>query len=434
MSSDLSREEKKTISRVWYCLMMKKKIRVRTVHDEILKEMLSESQLKDPKISEQVEKLGKYCIETKIEEGRVRALNLLEELRYVKKTNEKIYRVYLNYVAHLYVPNVDPNGGLGISVNSKSTYTHFDFYEDEYRLFFNTAREFKNAKQSGRHSHITDLNIGISFRYETEVYEVNDDFFDAMMLKVTDDGRLEGNFAEPMVTSSYNGKKFTESKNWKLLSEFTEEQFLKGGREIRKEVKKLSWKKEQIGIIEGFDKKMYNMQKHARKRKQEKIYPSPPNFFGRGLYSYENTMARIFEDAVSEYLRNNEHYHTTTRYRPSKLKKEFDVLGEKGSMKNKKILVCEIKLRISKNPITKDELDYFNQKATEFKQMKQNDNASFDFWFVTNTKNIEPNAKEFLHKTKTRFMVAKLPKNWDRQADWGISKISEYYKIKTRKT
>ena len=61
-------------------------------------------------------------------------------------------------------------------------------------------------------------------------------FFDAMMLKVTDDGRLEGNFAEPMVTSSYNGKKFTESKNWKLLSEFTEEQFLKGGREIRKEV------------------------------------------------------------------------------------------------------------------------------------------------------------------------------------------------------
>ena len=145
-------------------------------------------------------------------------------------------------------------------------------------------------------------------------------------------------------------------------------------------------------------------------------------------------MARIFEDAVSEYLRNNEYYHTTTRYQSSSLNKEFDVLGERGSMKNKEILVCETKLRINKNPITKDELCDFYQKAAEFKQTNQSNNTSFDFWFVTNIDDIEQEAKEFVHKTKIRFMIAKLPENWERRANWGITEILEYHKTKTKKT
>ena len=430
MNVVFSSEEKKTISRIWYRLMMQKKIRVRTIHDEILKEMLSESQLKDPKVNEQVEKLGKYCIETKLETKFIKALNLLEELGYVTKTNEKVYRVYLNYAVHPYAPHVYPDGSLGIWVKSHTTHTNFDFDEDQCKLFFNTVDKFQNERQSGRHSHITELNKGIRFSYKTEAYEVNDDFFDAMMLDVTNAERLDGNFVEPGIRRKYKGEETTESKIWKPLSKFTEEQFLKDINEMRKKVKKLPWKKEQIGIIKGFDGRMYNIQESAAKRKPEKVYPSSPDFFDRGLYSYANTVARIFEDAVSEYLRNNEHYHTTTRYSPGNLSNEFDVFGERGSMKNKKILVCETKLRIGKKPIIKAELDCFNQKAAKLKQINWNGNVLFDFWFVTNIRNIEPEAKKFLHRTKIRFMVAKLSNNWERRADWEITKISEYYKAK----
>ena len=433
MNNILSSEEKKTISGVWHRLMIQKKIQVTTRHNEISKEMLSEIQLKDPKVNEQVEKFGKYCIESKINTQRIRALNLLEELGYVKKINKKIYRIYLNYEAHPYVPNVCPDGNLEILVNSNITHTHFDFDEDECKLFFDTVNKFQNEIRSGKHSHIASLNKGINFHYKTDVYEVNDDFFDAMVLEVTDVGRLEGNFAEPVIRCTYKRKEIIESKNWRRLSKFTEEQFLKGSDEMNKEVKKLSWKKEQIGFIEGFDKRMYSIQKPTGESKPKKMYSWSPDFFGRGLHSYENTMARIFEDAVSEYLRNNEYYHTTLRYSPSDLNGEFDVFGERGSMKNKEILVCEAKLRIGKKPISKSELDWFNQKATKFKKINQKDNVSFDFWFVTNIRNIEPEAKKFLHRTKIRFMVAELSKNWERQADWEITKILERYKIKTKK-
>lgn len=160
--------------------MMQKKIRIRTRDDEISKEMLSESQLEDPKVKEQVEKFGKYCTETEIEAKNVRVLDLFEELGYVKKTSEKVYKVYLNYAAHPYVPHVYPDGGLGIWVSSQTTHKQFDFYEDQYKLFFETAKEFKSEQLSGQHSHISELNIGLRFSYETEVYEVNDDFFDTI--------------------------------------------------------------------------------------------------------------------------------------------------------------------------------------------------------------------------------------------------------------
>ena len=435
----LSEEEKKAIVDVWYTLMKKKKIRVRTVRDEISKEMLSETQLRDPKINEKVKKYGKYSIESTIQDSSVVALNHLTKLGYVKKINEKVYRIHLNYTAHPYKPHVYPDGNLGIMINSNTVFKHFDFFENEYKLFFKTANEFKNGMKSGNHRHMTDFNFGINFSYETVAYEMNDDFFDAMLLNISDTGRMTGRFSEPFIKKSYKRKETIEKKDWKLLSEFTEEQFLKGINGIRKKIKKLLWKKEFMGIVEGFDKRLYTMQKPPRKRKMgkqkaERLSLSPPDFFGRGLYSYENTMARIFEDTVSEYLRSNDHYHTTTRYHPPYLGKEIDVFGERGSKNNREILVCEAKFRLGKSPITKDELSYFNQKATEIKKLNQKDDALFNFWFVTNTRDIEKEAKKFLHSTKIRFMVTKLPANWERKADWKITKISEVYKKQTRKS
>lgn len=423
-------EEKKNIADIWYRLIMKKKIPVRQVHDIISKEMLSETQLKDPKIEEQVKKYGALHVETKVQDDDVQALEHLVKLGYVKKTNEKIYRVYLNYTVHPYVPHVGPSGVLGILPNTNSAFTHFDFYEKEYALFFETAKEFENERKSGNHKHVTMFGFGVNFSYETDVYELKDDFFDAISLGVKS-GKFTGSFTQPMIETRYKGKDKTEKKNLKLLTKFTEEQFLQS-KEIRKEVKKLSWKKEFVGVIEGFDKRIYYIAKPAGAKKLKKQNSGsfrPPNFFGRGIFSYENVISRIFEDAIAEYLRDHEHYLTTTRYVPSYLKKEIDVFGERGSKKNKEIIVCECKFRLEKKSITKDELDHFVRKATEVKKLEsKNNKTTTKFWFVTNIKKIEPDAKEFLKKTNIQFMVASLPKNWKKQADWNVIKISESYK------
>lgn len=71
VSMELSEEEKKAVVDVWHTLMKKKKIQVRTVHDEISKEMLSETQLRDPKINEKVKKYSKYSIQSIIHDSSV---------------------------------------------------------------------------------------------------------------------------------------------------------------------------------------------------------------------------------------------------------------------------------------------------------------------------------------------------------------------------
>ncbi len=421
----LSKEQKKTISDVWRRLMKRKTIQVEIVHDEIPREMLSDTQLKDPKVAEQIKKDGKYRNKTKIPDKEITALNNLTDLGYVKKTNGKIYRVYLNYNAKPYLPLVFPDGYLRINEHIQVSHKLFDFEEKKYKLFYKTAQEFKNEIQSGVHSHITVINFGTNFSYKTEIFEVVDDFFDAIELSVTKSGKLTGRFMEPFIESRNSRK---ERKNWKMLQKkFSERRFLKGSKELLKDVKNLSWKKEFIGYIEGFDKRIWDIQKQTSIKKPETSKEvSQESSFGKGLYSYENVLARIFEDAISEYLRSYEHYNTTTRLVPNYLEKEIDIFGERGSRKNREVVICECKLKRNNTKITKDELDYFLTKSTEIKKNESKTGVtSFNFWFVTTTKNIEPDARKFLKKTKIQFMVAKLPSNWERRADWKVTKISE---------
>jgi len=415
--------------------MKRKKIQARTVHNVIPKEMLSEKQLEDKKVAEYVKKHGKYEVEYKKSDAQIEALEYLTKLGYVKKTKDKIYRVFFNYVAHPYLPHVYPYGDLGINVKTQSNFTHFDFGEEDYKHFFKTAKEFQNEMNSGGHSHITSFNFGINFSYQTDVYEVKNEFFDAILLGVSMTGVLTGNFSQPFIQTRYKGKETIEKKNWKVLKKFDGKRFLKGSKELKKDVKKLPWKKEVIGIIEGDDKKLYQIATGAgaKKLKKEqksasKIFP-PPKFFGKGLYSYENVIARIFEDSVSEYLRNNGHYTTTTRFTPKYLGKEIDVFGERGSKKNKEIVLCECKFRFDDRAITKDEIEYFLTKSLQIKKNEtKKEQISFNFWLVTTTKQIEPEAKKYLKRTNIQFMIAKLPVNWRKQADWEITKLSELYK------
>jgi len=140
-------------------------------------------------------------------------------------------------------------------------------------------------------------------------------------------------------------------------------------------------------------------------------------------------MSRIFEDVIAEYLRGKEHYNTTTRFVPKYLGKEIDVFGERGSRNNKEIIICECKFRFEDRMITKEELEYFVIKSNVIKKNEgKNEQIKFNFWFVTNTRNIESEAKKYLKRTNLRFMVAKLPTNWRKQANWSVNQITEVFK------
>ena len=201
------------------------------------------------------------------------------------------------------------------------------------------------------------LNHGVVFNYSTDIYEVEDDFFDAIMLEITDSGTLECRLSEPYINTIDKKSKTIESKNWKPLAKISRRRFLKGKKDLEKVVRKLPWKNDYIGMMEGNDHKVWTMTKNdptkTTGKKQTKEDSYIPNVFSKGLYSYENTMGRIFEYEVAEYFRKKEHYITTTRVTPTYLRKEIDVFGEKNTIKHKKIIICECKFRINNRPITK---------------------------------------------------------------------------------
>ena len=434
----LSNEDKKNILGVWHDFIKTKRIRVRTVYDVLDKEMLSETRLKDPKVNEQIKKFGKYYDESKKKEEYIKALDHLTKLGYVKKTKEKIHQAHFAYEAHPYTPYLYPSGSLGIWVNSEATRKTFNFYKDQLDLFIKTARAFEREISSGTHGHVTGFDYGKDFEYESEVYEIKDDFFDAMKLHITSSGELGGYFAEPYVETTYKGKEITKTKKLKKLTRFTEEQFLES-KQMRKEIKKLPWKKGLIGLIVNFDGKIFDFvtpigQKILEKQETRKI-DYYPNFFGKGLYSHENLLARVFEDAVSTYLCDHGHYVITTRHTPNYLKQEIDIFGERGSKKNREILVCETKLRHKDRPITRNELDDFMCKCSEIQknESKNTNIKTSKFLFITTTEKIDTDAKAFLQKSKMNLMLAKLPINWKKQATWKICELTEIHK-KTRKT
>ena len=423
-----TRAQKKAISDVWFDLMKRKKVQVKTVNDVIEKSMLSEKQLANPKIADSVRKHGKYWLETILTDDKVQALDTLVDLGYVRKRTGKVYEIYLAYTASPYIPLIYPDGNLGVLLHTTMSRSTFSLSDEQYGVFVDSFKKFEAAMKSGRHNHITMLNHGVVFNYSTDIYEVEDDFFDAIMLEITDSGTLECRLSEPYINTIDKKSKTIESKNWKPLAKISRRRFLKGKKDLEKVVRKLPWKNDYIGMMEGNDHKVWTMTKNdptkTTGKKQTKEDSYIPNVFSKGLYSYENTMGRIFEYEVAEYFRKKEHYITTTRVTPTYLRKEIDVFGEKNTIKHKKIIICECKFRINNRPITKSELDLFQEKCSKIKKNESKIGSnSFRFCMVTNTDQIDEDARKFLKNTKIEFMQAVLPRNWNKRSDWSINEM-----------
>ena len=90
-----------------------------------------------------------------------------------------------------------------------------------------------------------------------------------------------------------------------------------------------------------------------------------PDFLNIRLYSHGNTLSRIFEEAVKNYLTENDEFIVYTRYKPTYLGSgDLDVFATKEDGSKKYITVCECKLRLSDRnyAIDIDVIDIFKKQ------------------------------------------------------------------------
>jgi hypothetical protein len=425
---DMNQKTMKAIDDAWSILVRNKIVQSRKINNRIEKANLSPSSLEDAKVKESVDKYGYYDVAHDQPVDILRALALFVKLGYVTKKQDRVYNMGLHYVAHPYIPYVMPSGSLGITSAIALQNESFDLRSSQYEVFIETATRFRDQLNAGKHPHITEFDFGVNFAYETEIYELENKYFDALyVIHSSAENRLIVELVEPFV-HNHNGK---DSKNWKRLKEIDSKLFLKGSNAIAPLIDGLEWKKKITGIIIHKDK-AYTIIPVGRAKEileePKDSYWSMPNYLEQDVFSYENYLSRTFEDSTADYLREKYGYGTKTRFKPIYLaNREIDVFAEKGLGRDKTI--CECKLRINNSPITMDELERFAEKIPIIRENESKRVApNFHFWLVTNSHTMQEGVVEYAEKMGIEIMEAKLPANWKKRSDWSIVAISKFRK------
>lgn len=420
----MDNDVEKAIARVWTILLRSKTVQSKTVFSRVAKDNLAPSSLADPKVKEQIDKLGYYDVMHELSKAELQALETLVSLGYVEKRRDRIYNAEWHYVAHPYVPHLSPSGVVGISGSMSAPFASFDLNSKQFKAFEQTATSFRSQVQAGKHPHITFFDFGVAFDYETDVYELNDRYFDALDVQYFEsEHRLVVTLTEPYVRTHDN----KASKELNYIKSIDAEDFLKHTAKVEEEVSGLEWKKKAIGIIIHKDEAYTIMPpgstKENKKNEQKSIWQMP-NFLEGGIYSHPNYMSRIFEDAVANFLRENYGYEATTRFKPKYLDGlEIDVFAEK-KIKAREITICECKLRLNDSAITMSELDDFWKKIQTIKENEdRRGDTRFHFWLVTNAKALEDGVEDYAKKVGVDIMQAELSANWKKRSDWSVNKI-----------
>jgi hypothetical protein len=161
--------------------MRDKRIYAKTVYERIPKELVSDEAMKRPEISEAAIRNG-YCDRSsEISDVRRNCLDYLASLGYVKKREDTLYRISFSCVVHPYRPFVIPFRGVVISKVGSNHIESMILNSDEFSIFIESANMFKNQMAAGNHLHVSSFDYSY-FSYTSDVYEVEDKYFDAIFL------------------------------------------------------------------------------------------------------------------------------------------------------------------------------------------------------------------------------------------------------------
>jgi hypothetical protein len=420
----------KDLRNTWYILMRDKRVYAKKVNNRIPKEKISANDMKQAKIRNSVKKYGYYDQSFVISTPRKNCLEKLVSLGYVqKRENEIVYSVAYEYVMHPYHPFVLPPRGLVISgVSNRQAVRNILLDSNEYSLFEKTSRHFRRQIDAKRHTHITHFEYNSEFSYRSDIYDVKDKYFDALSLGYRPSThRLTVDLVEPIKYS----RKDKDRKDWRSIRSINPKLFLRGSNSIDNEIATLLWKKDYIGIL-IYNNKAYFMSA-GKSAKQSVSDPADflrmPDFLNEEVYTYENMLSRVFEDAVKDFLIDRFRYQAISRYTPPYLRKELDVYAEKG-IREKEITICECKFRIpnSKQPVTIEELNKFKEKKRKIEKIeKAHANGRLNFWLVTNVDNFEKGLKKRAEKAHIEIRQAILPKGWKIESDWKVLDIKKLH-------
>jgi hypothetical protein len=417
----------KGVGEAWFMLQRDKSVQARTVFSRIPKANLSVESLKDPKVLEEVNRLGYYDVAHNRPEELVGGLEALVELGYVSKTKDRIVNTRLFYVAHPYLPYIAPSGALTITSKSSSPFESFDLRSEQFKRFRDTARDFKSQVDAGRHAHITRFEFGVNFDYETDIYELKNKYYDALHVAYSPAKEKLFVWLTTPFVESHDGK---DSKNWEKLGEVGETIFLKNIDKMNALVDGLEWKKKAIGIVIHRDRAFTMVPPEVAKEAAQERQPSfwqMPDFLDNGMLSHGNFISRTFEDSTAEYLAKKFDYRTKPRVKPAYLEgREIDVFADKGAT-SREVTVCECKFRFSDSPLTMSEIEAFEKKIQIVEDNERKAGGTkFHFWMVTNAKTLEEGVEEYATKTGIEIMRATLSSNWARRSDWTVVNLSKF--------
>ena|SRR2546426_6544152 len=233
------------LASTWNRLMREKKIPAKVVYQRIPAKQISEGDKERPEIKEQLARQGHVEVASPIRDYQLDVLESLLKLGYVKKRTSIFYKTWIRKEVWLYEPKMQPLGSLTLSGPEKQSSASYHLEHNEYERVVDGFKQIKEEMAKGLHRHVKDVTIGVEYEYKTDVYEVEDDFFDAVYLQVKDD-KLKVWLTLPFIESS-NGNK--DRKNWERLGEADSARFLSGKEAFLPEIRGLEWKKGAIGAV-----------------------------------------------------------------------------------------------------------------------------------------------------------------------------------------
>lgn len=406
------------LSQLWFRLQKNKEIHATTVHNRIPKENLSKEDLGKPHISEQITKVGYYEVSDSLSLEEIKVLEELINLGYLEKRAEKMYKVDFSYTAHPYLPHIGIEGHLGLQLNSTHHFDYSYFDSKQFENFVATAKSLNEHTRLGLHKHVK-FDYNLEFNYETDVYEMKDKYFDAILVGSFVNNSVSIFLSQPFVQRRFSSKKEKSMKNWNKIREIPLDDFLTGPSKIDPLIDQLAWKKELVGYL-MYEDQAYEILVEPQTSEEEKNQGllSAPDFFDTDEFSAESMRSRLFEEVVANFIREKG-YAAKTRVKY--FGKEIDVFSENITEKSKDLIICECKMRMDDSPITLDEVELFNEKKDLVAKHEVCDKC--EFWLVSNTEQLMDGVKNYADEHDIKIQTAKLPKNWKARSDWTINNL-----------
>jgi len=404
---------------LWNLLMCNKLLIVEFLKNENLFELL----IKDSNIAYELKQNKSYEIfKNKINEIQEQ-LDYFTELGYLLKRKESIFSITYDIVIYPYTPVISP---IGFTTFTGEIYTLSDniiLTGSELSKFEKISTIICNQIDSGRHSHIRRFTYTKDQLSYSDVYEIKDNYFDAMLFSNMD-GNIKLYETEPLNLPTKDGK---DEKQWGFKKSYPVE-IIENKQKIDEIISTISWKKNKIGLLikngVGYWLLSNNIAENFHDRITQEIHKLP-QFFEKALFNYHTVHSRIFEDSVSTYLSNQYNVNVITRkiVKNSITNEQYEIDSYIHDNKNQKIIVGECKLRFEDKPINYDEVVRLKEKI-EFLQQKNS--YKVVGMIITNVDKLDSDAENFvLEKNDIEFWHASLSHNWKNRSDWKVTNLTQ---------